>query len=128
MKELCRTCGRISEVVKLNEKCPFCNPIDMKDQDFEQSVVDWKEKLREDWLNIKLPKYATDRDICNWFIEQFESKLKLQREKDREDIFKYLENNYIKYCKEQNGMPYCKNCGLDLVEMENDLDKLNSKK
>ena len=94
----------------------------MKDQDFEQSVVEFD----KDFVS---GKFGNMSELVYVYIRDFIlSKLKLQREKDREDIFKYLENNYIKYCKEQNGMPYCKNCGLDLVEMENDLDKLNSKK
>ena len=36
-----------------------------------------------------------------------------------EDMYEKLDKNYLKYCREHNGLPYCKNCGLDLEELRN---------
>jgi hypothetical protein len=36
-----------------------------------------------------------------------------------EDVYEKLDKNYLGYCREHNGLPYCKNCGLDLEELRN---------
>ena len=35
----------------------------------------------------------------------------------KEKLKKYIKE-CLNYCKEQNGMPYCKNCGLDKEALE----------
>lgn len=35
-----------------------------------------------------------------------------------EDVYEKLDKNYLGYCREHNGLPYCKNCGLDLEELK----------
>lgn len=37
----------------------------------------------------------------------------------KEIILKLLYNNYIRYCEQQNGMPECKNCGLNTIDVKN---------
>ena len=38
-------------------------------------------------------------------------------------VFDYIDKHYLEYCREQNGLPYCKNCGLDLEELKKELEK-----
>jgi len=66
-------------------------------------------------------------DNVNWAEIKLLLKLAEQkaREEERSSIMKYLNDNHIQYCINQNGLPYCKNCGLDLKEMELDLKKDN---
>jgi hypothetical protein len=56
-------------------------------------------------------------------IEQYISFLSTFAEKVHkatlEDMYEKLDKNYLKYCREHNGLPYCKNCGLDLEELRN---------
>lgn len=33
----------------------------------------------------------------------------------------------IRYCKEQNGLPYCKNCGLDVQTLEGAYKEIHAK-
>jgi len=38
--------------------------------------------------------------------------------KTPEEILDFIDKHYLAYCREQNGLPYCKNCGLDLDELK----------
>lgn len=37
---------------------------------------------------------------------------------EREKILDFIDKNYLAYCREQNGMEYCKNCGLSKESLE----------
>lgn len=55
-------------------------------------------------------------------IEHFIMLVYLTAQKRGEErVIKLLKEKYLAYCKQQNGLPYCKNCGLDLAEIESDL-------
>jgi len=34
------------------------------------------------------------------------------RQQTLKEVLDYLQTHYLDYCKEQNGLNYCKNCGL----------------
>lgn len=69
-------------------------------------------------LKDETPEWMGEKEDLEIIHQQ---EIKEAVEEERNNIFKYLENNYIKHCKDHNALPYCKNCGLDLVELKKDL-------
>ena len=39
------------------------------------------------------------------------------RQQTLKEVLDYLQKNHLDYCKEQNGLPYCKNCGLSIEDI-----------
>lgn len=37
-------------------------------------------------------------------------------QEERESVLKFIDENFLAYCREQNGRPDCKNCGLPPIE------------
>lgn len=53
------------------------------------------------------------------FIRQtIQSEREQAVEKERERFLKIIDENYLNYCRNHNGLPYCKNCGLDVDELK----------
>jgi len=77
----------------------------------------WEEK---EWLkNLAFVVGRTDdQDFWKLLLVLIEDKVR-QREAlaiatEQQRIVDILQKNCLDYCQEQNGLPYCKNCGLSL--------------
>ena len=55
-------------------------------------------------------------------IEYIATLIKEAEELGREQVYKALEEDEIAYCIAQNGLPYCKNCGLDVGELRHTIE------
>ena len=64
-----------------------------------------------------------DMDIKFLEIKEFiKSELSKAREEERKK-FQTIIKLRLKYCREQNGLPYCKNCGLKETDAIKEMEK-----
>lgn len=50
-------------------------------------------------------------------IEKLKNFIRQEKSKTLKEVLDYLQKNHLDYCQEQNGLNYCKNCGLDLEDI-----------
>ena len=57
-------------------------------------------------------------------FEDLLTKKDQEHKAELERIVNFIDKNYLEYCRQQNGMDYCKNCGLnkeDIIKSTNTL-------
>lgn len=79
---------------------------------FNKSIGQLRQWLNED---RNCTPMVTDEELKVWLED-----LEIEHHKELEqaywhgknDLAERLDKHCLKYCREQNGMPYCKNCGI----------------
>jgi hypothetical protein len=75
-------------------------------------VIEWVEKKKKEWQEEALQKeYKDTAKFLKKVNKSWEKKLKEAIKPYKKERAECLRN-----CEEFNGLPYCKNCGLNLEE------------
>jgi hypothetical protein len=96
-----------------------------KDQPEEGGWADKLNKILWDNLDLKEDfqrpmKVTLQRDLLV-FCKELEQEAYNRGVKEAKEKMVEVLKPHITYCQEQNGLPYCKNCGLDLEEIKKKL-------
>ena len=85
---------------------------------------EWEKRFDEKFAPNKIWVVPSDDNIKT--IEEiknfFNAELSKAREEEREK-FQTIIKLRLKYCQEQNGLPYCKNCGLKETDAIKQIEK-----
>ena len=118
------------ENIEPEEKlCLGCNTLPINNpfhtcKEKPPKIEDWEKEFRLKFGGIK-DKIAVNLNGEVYLMGKLNDAVEFirqQKQQYRQKIEKTIKLR-LKYCQEQNGLPYCKNCGL----CEEDLEKLNSK-
>ena len=97
---------------KLGDECSkylysMPNPEQNKWKSFDRL---WNEEMEIIRIKNYPPNFSYMHDLCLRIVSK-------TRQETIEQIEKTIKAR-LKYCQEHNGLPYCKNCGLELLDIE----------
>ena len=106
----CRYCKK--ESAQIHGLCKKCCPCCQNEDYDPENIKKAAEMLKENrtWEDRVLEICKGDPIAITW-IAMTNELLSKAREEEREK-FRTIIKLRLKYCLEQNGLPYCKNCGL----------------
>lgn len=78
----------------------------------------WVRKIKTPYAELTEQEKESDRKETRNYLPLVSSAVSQALKEQRDTTLKLIDKNYIQYCREQNGLDQCKNCGLNIEELE----------
>jgi hypothetical protein len=88
-------------------------------QNYQDKLVELIEEETYLATGVKTKEHWSGDCNMNKILKLVEQEIEKARQEERERITKKIKKR-LDYCQQQNGLPYCKNCGLskeDLIKL-----------
>lgn len=87
----------------------------------EKSKEEWKARFVKKFCGSKTYFYFAKKpdEIIDFIEEELAKAVAEERKRNKKRFIDFIDAHYLEYCRTQNGMGECKNCGLNKEDLEN---------
>lgn len=78
----------------------------------------WDSEIRTPYSMLTEKQKESDRKEARQYLPLLSSTVSQALKEQRDTTLKLIDKYYLQYCREQNGLDHCKNCGLNIEELE----------
>lgn len=100
-----------------HKQCCLCD----KEYTPQKKDTSWEERFDEKYFSVyeKYPEYKESHSILLNDIKDFITKeIQKAKEDTIKEVIEKIDKNYLEYCRQYNGRNDCKNCGLNLEDLQ----------
>lgn len=78
----------------------------------------WVRKIKTPYAELTEQEKESDRKETRNYLPLVSYAVSRALKEQRDTILKLIDKYYLQYCREQNGLDHCKNCGLNIEELK----------